>query len=258
MIRTITLSAFLTLGVAGIAQAQAADPNWTGPYIGVHGGGTLNNSQVTTRGTTTGNSNDLVNNARPSNIPLDRNGGVIGGQLGYNMQMGRWVAGVETDIASVDANSSNTYSSPSGFGTLPAGTRSYASAKMNYLGTARVRFGRLLTPRVLLYGTGGYAYGDVKYRADFAGGTGAPQFSGFHQYTAGGYAVGAGLEYAQPTPLNLLGHQSAVTLRAEWIHYDLGKKQVGVGALGNGASGGYVSNFKTLGDELRGGVNFKF
>ncbi len=254
-LRTAFFVASASLIAVASAEAQTSDPNWTGPYIGLHAGGTLDNNQVGTRGVLANNSNALLTNARPSDVVLNRNGAEGGGQLGYNYQYGSLVGGLEADIATADANASQTYQSP---GSSGVSQNSYVSSKLDYLGTVRARLGYLITPRVLFYGTGGYAYGDVKYRTDFANSAGALAFSGADKYTAGGYAYGAGVEYAYPVSLNLLGHSSAVTLRAEYLHYDLGKKQVNVGAIGGVGAGGYVSNFKTLGDELRGGVNFKF
>ncbi len=252
-LRVLLLASSVFLAAAASASAQTSDPNWTGPYVGLHLGATLNNNQVGTSGSLPNNTNALTTNVRPSSVVLDRNGVEGGAQVGYNYQYGRFVGGLEADIALADANDSQIYQSP----TAPS-SRSYVSSKLDDLGTVRARLGYLVTPRVLFYGTGGYAYGDVKYRTDFANSAGALAYTGSDKYTAGGYTYGAGVEYAYPVSVNLLGHQSAVTLRAEYIHYDLGKKQINVGAVPGVGSGGYVSNFKTLGDELRGGINFKF
>ncbi len=250
----ISTTALSLVGAA--AHAQSVDPNWTGPYAGIHLGATLDNNRVGTGGLTAGNNAALTSNARPADTVLDRNGFVGGGQIGYNYQYGRFVGGLEADYSWPDADASNTYNGP--VGTVGARQNSYISSKLDNLGTVRARLGYLITPRVLLYGTGGYAYGDVKYRTTFANAAGALAYSGSDNYTAGGYTYGAGVEYAYPVALNLLGHSSAVTLRAEWLHYDLGKKEVNVAAAGGGAAGAYTSNFKTLGDEVRAGVNFKF
>lgn len=245
-----------SLACVSVASAQTADPNWTGPYIGLHVGGTLDDSSpVTTRGDLSGNAAALNSGARPPSLFLNRNGVEGGGQLGYNYQYGRFVGGLEADIAWADANATATYQGPAAAGGSP--TTSIAE-KLNDLGTLRLRLGYLVTPRVLIYGTGGYAYGDVNYHGDFVNGAGALAYQGASQYTAGGYAAGAGVEYAYPVKVNLLGHSSAVTFRAEYLHYDLGRKDVNMAAVGGGASGGYVSSFRTLGDELRAGVNFKF
>ena len=256
--RTIILAsvAAASLVLGSTASAQTADPNWTGPYIGLHVGGTLDDSSpVHTSGVLTGNTNAIATGVRPGTQYLNRNGAEGGAQLGYNYQYGRFVGGVEADIAWADANASQTYQGPAGAGGAP---RSNVAAKLDDLGTLRLRLGYLVTPRVLLYGTGGYAYGQVNDHADFTNGAGALAYSGGERYTAGGYAAGVGMEYAYPVSLNLLGHSSAVTFRAEYLHYDLGRKDINVAAVGGVGVGGYTSSFSTRGDELRTGVNFKF
>ena len=64
---------------------------------------------------------------------------------------------------------------------------------------------------------------------------------------ATGYAYGGGLEYAIPTTsfVNVF-HSSAVTLKAEYIRYNLGSQ-----ALGNGT-------VRNTGNLVRGGINYKF
>jgi outer membrane immunogenic protein len=255
MHKTLLLASTLSLAGAAAAAAQTPDVSWTGPYVGLHAGINLRNDHVDTRGATPANQAAVDANARPATIVLDRNGALGGAQAGYNQQLGSFVAGVEADIASVDANGSQTYSSPQAFGAAAAGTRSYTSAKLNYLGTARARFGYLATPRDLLYVTGGYAYGQPKYRTTFANSAGAVQFAGDKSYTASGWAAGAGYEHA--LPLNLLGTRAA-TLRAEWLHYDHGDKKLNVAAVPNVGAGAYIASFRTRGDELRAAVNVKF
>jgi outer membrane immunogenic protein len=84
--------------------------NWSGLYFGANGG-------------TGFDAKDWGNN-----------GGFFGGQLGYNVQRGNIVFGVETDIESTtDSNSV-------------------------YFGTLRGRVGYAID-RALVYGTGGFAYG---------------------------------------------------------------------------------------------------
>lgn len=254
-VRLVLLSTAVSLVAITSASAQTNDPSWTGPYIGLHVGGTLDNQRVRTAGDLSNNVNALQTNARPSTTVLGRNGAEGGGQIGYNLQYGRFVVGGEADYAIADADASSRIAGPTTGGGFQ---NSYVSSKLDGLGTVRARFGYLVTPRVLFYGTGGYAYGDVKYRSDFANAAGALAYTGADRYTAGGYTYGGGVEYAMPVSLNLLGHQSAVTLRAEYLYYDLGSKAVNVGAVPNVGAGGYVSSFRTKGNELRTAVNFKF
>ena len=109
--------------------------DWSGLYVGVNGGyGWSDNSFY--------------------------EGGFGGGQIGYNIQRGTFVFGLETDFEA------------SG---ITGGGINY-----DYFGTVRGRAG-VTFDRALLYATGGFAYGDVSF----------PGFS----HTETGYVVGGGLEY---------------------------------------------------------------
>jgi len=98
------------LPVKAPAYAPVAAYNWTGPYIGINaGGGWLKDDGVS------------------------RNGGLIGGTLGYNAQTaGPWVWGLEGDI---------------GY---------FSQSDQKYLATVRGRIG-YATDRWLPYLTGGLA-----------------------------------------------------------------------------------------------------
>ena len=87
----------------------------------------------------------------------DVNGFIGGGQLGYNWQRGTWVFGLEGDIQFSNERGSGDVCTVAG---CPAGsavfTRDY---KLDWFGTARGRVGFLPAERILLYATGGLAYG---------------------------------------------------------------------------------------------------
>jgi outer membrane immunogenic protein len=159
----------------GIASAQAADVaqrmpakapvyvapvyNWTGPYIGINGGGSWGRSSFNGP-FTTGNFN--------------LSGGMIGGTLGYNWQAGSLVYGVEGDI-----DWSNTR------GSAPcAGTS--CETRNNWLGTARARLG-FDAGRIMPFVTGGLAVGDI--RTNVVG-------VGTSSTTKAGWTLGAGVEAA--------------------------------------------------------------
>lgn len=92
---------------------------------------------------------------------------------------------------------------------------------MNWFGTVRGRVGFLAAPGVLLYGTGGFAYGEVERRADLDGFTNAGGFGPFsgnfdNKSTKTGWTVGGGVEWKLP------GAWSAVSVRAEYLYMELG------------------------------------
>ena len=50
----------------------------------------------------------------------------------------------------------------------------------------------------------------------------------------------------------------AVTVKVEYVHYDLGSRNVVVGAVPGVGNGAYVSRFTTEGNVVRAGFNYKF
>ncbi len=86
---------------------------------------------------------------------------------------------------------------------------------LSFLGTVRGRVGYAFD-RVFVYGTGGFAYGDVTQRVGFQ--TAAPlTYFGSRSRIDTGYAYGGGIEYALPTDsfLNFF-RSNAVTIKAEY------------------------------------------
>ena len=93
------MSALAAMSVIGAAQAadlprrhamptkapvyEAPYYNWTGFYAGINGGGGFGHSDWSLPAGTSG---------------FDTSGGLVGGTVGYNYQMGRTVLGLEGDI----------------------------------------------------------------------------------------------------------------------------------------------------------------
>jgi outer membrane immunogenic protein len=202
MLRGMTTASVLALCVVG---AQAADLlvapvveapaafNWTGFYIGVHGG--IGGGDFDT---------SFVNDAGDYAIDWSNNafGGFGGVQVGYNYQFApNWVAGVEADLAASGISASHDERQ---------GSFNYGlETKIDWFGTLRGRIG-YAWDNVLVYGTGGAAYGDIKakaYKSD------EPD-NGFEvSDTQWGWTAGAGVEY---------GITPNVTLKAEYLYVDLG------------------------------------
>ena len=148
-------------------------------------------------------------------------GAVAGGQVGYNWQTGAWVFGLETDLQWSGQRGSTSFCLTAG---CPAGSfAANADYKLTWFGTARARAGWLVDPRVLLYVTGGAAYGQLK--ADYAAGIlGLPLLASSTSTTRLGWTIGGGIE-------GMLSRNW--TVKAEYLYVDLGS--VASGALG-GAS----------------------
>jgi outer membrane immunogenic protein len=97
-------------------------------------------------------------------IPVSSSNGFIGGgQVGYNYQFGNFVAGIETDIQGLSGRGSGATATslPSVVSGDRINTTVTATNSVKWLGTLRGQLGFTMTPRLLVYGTGGLAYGDV-------------------------------------------------------------------------------------------------
>lgn len=166
-------------------------PMWTGFYVGLNAGGTWGSSNHQSIivaptavapgfGLFTPNAvNPFFGNnftgafaaaATVSGINNGNNGGFIGGgQIGYNWQFyNNFVVGAEADIQGIAGNHRNrTFTTVVPVGVDFLGNSSNfvgfhsVNASLDYIGTVRGRLGWLFTPTLLLYGTGGLAYGGV-------------------------------------------------------------------------------------------------
>lgn len=132
----------------------------------------------------------------------------------------------------------------------------FTHQRTDWFGTVRGRIGFTPLCRLLIYGTGGLAYGDVHYAANtfysFNDGFGPLTHPVSFDRTSVGWTVGGGLEYA-------LTHHWSV--KVEYLYYDLGDH----GATGPEFANGVPSppfavhyNWETTGNIVRGGLNFKF
>jgi outer membrane immunogenic protein len=196
--RLLTLFAAAGLGTAMAQAASAADMSlppiykapppayftWTGWYVGLNGGGGWGQtSHTATFGAagapplTTGNFNT--------------SGGLAGGTIGYNYQLGQWLVGAEADLDW--ANIRGTFN-----GTVPvAGAAFSLSSQLNWLDTTRMRLG-WVWDHALFYGTAGAAVGGVTTTASASAaiaGLGATATAADTQ-TRFGWTAGAGVEYA--------------------------------------------------------------
>lgn len=102
-------------------------------------------------------------------LPANLDSFAGGGQIGWNWQFApRWVAGVEADIQVFSKQSAQSsrasLTDVAGLGGYQIGTFSHGSRTQEYLGTVRGRIGFLATPSLMIYATGGLAYGQVKER----------------------------------------------------------------------------------------------
>jgi outer membrane immunogenic protein len=229
----------LSLGFGAVATAGDPGTSWTGSYLGVEGGYGLSSSDSTV----TVSPNDPVAAGLPSigvNLPPSasfKDSGSFGGvTAGYNWQVGRsWLIGIETDFSDADITGSRTASSPRSAASInfPSGvvTTDSFSQKLDWFGTVRPRFGWLATDDLLLYGTGGFAYGRIEEQGSvetspgifsrtippsfsFVCFTNVPCLTGNSSRMAVGWTGGAGAEYRLPG--------TSASFKIEYLFVDLG------------------------------------
>lgn len=207
------------------APLEAPAFTWTGLYIGGNvgwgGGGDDRVGFFTPTPTYAG---------RYGDVPP--NGVFGGGQIGYNWQMdSHWVFGIEADIQFSGLEKSVS--------VTRLGRMVTTESDLRWFGTVRPRLGYAFGSenRLLLYGTGGFAFGQVAYSA--ASTVPASTVSRKDTYT--GYTVGGGAEYA---------FTEHWTGKLEYQYVNLGLKEVSSAAIGTFATPNFHS--------IRVGVNYKF
>jgi outer membrane immunogenic protein len=256
---------------------------WTGFYIGANAG--YGSKDVTMSEVPLDPATQFVTPSGhlivdPASTSFNINGGLAGGQIGYNWQFDRnWVSGIEADIDWADIKGNghagvNMAGFGPNFGTLNA------SQTVDWFGTVRARLGYLPVNSVLLFATGGLAYGKVDRSANigvtspntaiafgisgfgfqcanpagfiFAG---APTtcFAGSQSRTSTGWTVGGGAEFE-------IAHN--LTLKAEYLYVNLGSKGFNLTALspfGAGAAPSFLgANFGDAAfNVVRGGMNWR-
>ena len=90
----------------------------------------------------------------------------FGGYFGYNYQIdSNWLVGLEADIGAAAGSSRSLVGIPDtgiGFATPAGANLSQTTVEMPWDGSLGVRAGYLIAPNVLLYGTGGVAFQEIK------------------------------------------------------------------------------------------------
>ncbi len=237
---------------------------WTGFYIGLNAGGVFGQNQNVNTTTLDAFKPPVgaFSASAASSIPVGGGIGFIGGgQIGYNQQFGDFVIGAEADFHGTTANGSAiavgaSYDPLSGAAPLTVTT---AQKSLQNLGTLRGRVGYLATPTLLVYGTGGFAYGQTNLNIsrttyDTAGlygsALGTTSFMSFRD----GWAAGGGFEWM---------FWPGWSAKLDYLYYDLGTLSPGMDGIGhtqNSAAWGYLAAPSTRfnGHIVRAGVNYHF
>jgi len=194
--------------------------NWTGPYIGGFVGRVWGVEDWRFVGPGT-------------RVLPDFGGYFVGGQAGYNVQLGKIVVGIEGDYGWSNANGGKQC--PGFFFTC--------QAQLDDLGSVTMRLGYSYG-RALFYAKGGWAGGEVTATGTLNTVPALPV--SVETKWQSGWTLGGGMEFA------LTDRWSA---KAEYMHYDLGKERFVI------TTGGVLSeavDIDTRGDTVRIGVNYHF
>jgi outer membrane immunogenic protein len=200
------------LAMATPAAAQDGPANWSGLYVGAHGGwassstsGTLGYNDAAFPGFTAA---DIFN---PVERDLSDADGWLGGvQIGYNHQISALVIGLEADIAHVEGDASGSFTSADTFTTWNI------DSDIHSLATLRGRLGFAAGP-LLPYVTGGFAWArsDAENAVTCVGCPVTPWATGDSTESHFGWVAGGGVEWA-------LG--SGWSLKSEYLYVDLGRQ----------------------------------
>jgi outer membrane immunogenic protein len=213
-----------------------------GPWVGWYAGGNLGGSWGRAR-------SDFAisgfGTSMATSDSLSPDGVIGGGQLGYNWQVDpNWLIGAEADIQASGEKASTTR-----FDTLDGeGVTTNYETKIEWFGTARARLGYVFDRRILLYATGGLAYGRVSISgtsSDIFQGTTLSSAAFSHAGVNTGWTVGGGIEGVAWDP--------RWTWKVEYLYLDLGTIDP---AVSSGLTTHITSKFTD--NVVRGGLNFHF
>jgi outer membrane immunogenic protein len=199
---------------APAAAVMAPIYDWNGFYIGIQGGYGWGNLDWT-----------FVNAGTTADHRT--RGGLFGGTAGVNFQAGNWVFGIEGDYAWASINGS----------AVCPGPAFDCRSRLESFGTARGRIG-MAWDSMLIYGTGGLAFGDQNIRTvEIA--TGNTVGSNVFKL---GWTAGGGIEW---------GFAPGWSAKVEALYFDLGTDRHIV-------AGPDPVDARHDGVIIRGGLNYRF
>jgi len=250
LLSSIALVAFIASGPATAAdialtpiyKTPVASPsphyNWTGFYVGVNAGYGF----ADTSNSFSSNIFDFL----PSSAILPNGKGFIGGaEAGYNWQNGNLVFGLEADISGSGMRGTASGSSAIAITTV--------EQKIPWFGTLRGRLGVLPADRLLIFASGGLAFGQTTAATTVFQFGAAPPCNvscvvGSTSGNTAGWTVGGGFEYALWQNLSLKG---------EYLFVDLGSRSATY-PITFSVGSRFTTNSGFEAHIARAGLNYKF
>jgi outer membrane immunogenic protein len=248
MLKRVVLAAAFAGSLSSLALADRYGgpvyipaSSWAGFYFGGNAGYSW--GRAPTDVTFIDNATGVAYATVPNTPNLD---GAVGGlQAGYNWQVDRIVLGAEIDIQKTGERGSATSVCPTV--CSPNGpTSATVTPSLEWFQTLRGRVG-IISSGVMVYVTGGVAYGDVKTSATMMGfGNGGAPVAGNASWssTKVGWVTGAGLE-------TLFGDRWSG--RVEYLYLDLGSVTVASVSPFSGTFSSRVTD-----SVFRVGLNYRF
>jgi outer membrane immunogenic protein len=279
LLGTTALVAFAANGMTQAADLAPAMPvkappllaaapfSWTGFYAGVVGGYSWRDPSIVIGGNAAATTGFLAPGFVPGAIPVDPKGALGGLQAGYNYQSGPAIFGFETDFSYTNIHDGRSIGGLpriliSGGKTTTLLFKSSGDQKLDWFGTARGRLGFTPSNGLLVFASGGLAYGHAKLNSSVLNTSGTELnggvttildpctsicASGSTNRWLVGWAAGAGAEYA---------FSRSWSAKLEYLFYDLGDLSVSF----SDPAGAPVFNASThfKGNIVRAGLSYKF
>lgn len=218
--------------------------SWTGFYVGGNIGYGWGNAGSNYYDALVGMPVSISESEKPHSL-------IGGGQIGYNWQANNtWVLGIKANFEGPGGKGSSSVTEPFSAITIvtdPAVTLT-DNADIQWFGTVGGVAGVLVTPTILLYGTGGLAYGGISVSGNFFNSLTSGTASFSDSTIRVGWTLGAGIEGAIPNTSNW-------TWELEYLYIDFGTLS------GNGFTSlgePYSWNTHVTDNILLAGFNYRF